>query len=418
MTRSHHITGQLNGQRGAVAILFALLLPILLGCAALAIDLARLNLVKTELQNAADAAAYAGALSLTDPGAGTDPYNWTAAADSADAYAKRNFANGSIIEDAIIEPGYWNIESRSFETIPWTPGTNDVPAVRATIAIDSENNSGPLNLFFASLLNIANPNIHAPAIAIVKEDGVGGPFDYAIFSGSPTKTLSMNGSNYNILGSVHTNKKLNINGSNNTIMGSAEAVDKININGSNITITEANAGGTITTNGSDINIGTISHNASHVDMPDFSDAIAEAAEAAGQVYTSNYTINGSNITSDPIYVTNNKKITVNGSNFTATGALLADGKIYINGSNMASGDNQVCFYSKNGNIYLNGSNSTLNGVLYAPNGKIYINGSNITVNGSVVGKQININGSNFSVDRTNNPITSIPGMEKNILLVK
>ncbi len=418
MTHSHHITRQPNGQRGSVAILFVLILPILLGCAALAIDLARLNLVKTELQNAVDAAAYAGALSLTDPGAGTDPYNWTAAADSAEVYAKQNFANGARIDDAIIAPGYWNTGSRSFETIPWTPGTGDVPAVRATIAIDSENNSGPLNLFFAPILNIANPNIQAAAVAIIITGGVGGPFDYAIFSGSPTKKLTMNGSNYNIAGSVHTNDDLGMNGSNNTIMGSAEAVGKININGSNITITEADAGGTVTTNGSDINIGTISHNASHVDMPDFSDSIAEAAEAANQVYTSNYTINGSNITSDPIYVTNNKKLTVNGSDFTATGALMADGKITINGSSMASGDSQVCFYSKNGNIDVNGSNYELNGVLYAPNGKININGSNITVNGSVVGNQVKINGSNFSVDRTNNPITSIPGTESSILLVK
>lgn len=415
MARSRHIIELPRGQRGSISILFALCLPVLLGLAALSIDLARLNLTKVELQGAADAAALAGALSLTDPGAGTDPYNWAAAADSAEAYAKRNFANGSIIEDAIIEPGYWNIESRSFETIPWTPGTGDVPAVKATIAIDSANNSGPLNLFFAPILNIANPNIHAAAVAIVK-GSVGGPFDYAIFSGSPTKKLTMNGSDYNIVGSVHTNDDLKMNGSNNTIMGSAEAVGKININGSNITITEADAGGTVTTNGSNINIGTISHNASHVDMPDFSDSIAEAAEAANQVYTSNYTINGSNITSDPIYVTNNKRLTVNGSNFTATGALMADGKITINGSGMASGGSQVCFYSKNGNIDVNGSNYDLNGVLYAPNGKININGSNITVNGSVVGNQVKINGSNFSVDRTNNPITSVPG--SSILLVE
>jgi len=53
-------------------------------------------------------------------------------------------------------------------------------------------------------------------------------------------------------------------------------------------------------------------------------------------------------------------------------------------------------------------------VLYAPNGNITINGSKITVNGSIVGKEVRINGSRFSVDRTNHPITSLPVDSPNI----
>lgn len=49
------------GQRGAVAILTAVLFMVFLGFAAFAIDLAHLYVVKAELQNAADAAALAGA---------------------------------------------------------------------------------------------------------------------------------------------------------------------------------------------------------------------------------------------------------------------------------------------------------------------------------------------------------------------
>ncbi len=62
MKRKNSSTMQiLTGQRGAVAILTAVLFMVFLGFAAFAIDLGHLYLVKSELQNAADAAALAGA---------------------------------------------------------------------------------------------------------------------------------------------------------------------------------------------------------------------------------------------------------------------------------------------------------------------------------------------------------------------
>jgi len=58
-------------QRGAVAILAAIALPVLIGFAGLAIDSGRLYVQKGELQNAADACALAAARELTcDPAAG------------------------------------------------------------------------------------------------------------------------------------------------------------------------------------------------------------------------------------------------------------------------------------------------------------------------------------------------------------
>ncbi len=167
MTRLHSINERLRHQRGAVAIWFALLLPVLLGLAALAVDLARIHLVKVELQNAADAAAMGGARSLTDAGAlSGDAFNWTAAADSARAFAKRNVANGVKIQDANIETGYWNLQNPS-SGLHGTLGTGDVPAVRATIAIAEGQNSGPLNLLFAPILGIGESNVQASAIAVI-----------------------------------------------------------------------------------------------------------------------------------------------------------------------------------------------------------------------------------------------------------
>lgn len=154
---------RLRRQRGGAAILLAIILPVLLGFTALAVDLARIHLIRMELQNAADAAALAGARSLTD--AGGDPYNWTAATTRALELARRNIANGEQIQDAQIETGYWNLQSASIT--PGLPTAQDVPSVRATVAISDTQNNGPLPLFFAPILGITERSIQASAIAVI-----------------------------------------------------------------------------------------------------------------------------------------------------------------------------------------------------------------------------------------------------------
>ena len=176
MTHLRSIDRRLHHQRGVVAIWFALLLPVLLGFAALAVDLARLHLVKVELQNAADAAAMGGARSLTD--AGGDPFNWAAAEAKALELAQQNVANGAQIQDANIETGYWNLQSRSWSG---TFITGYLPAVRATIAISDAQNNGPLNLLFAPVLGIADSNVEASATAVIAPPAGGtGLFPFVI----------------------------------------------------------------------------------------------------------------------------------------------------------------------------------------------------------------------------------------------
>ena len=179
MTRLHSIDRRLRFQRGGVVIWFALLLPVLLGFAALAVDLTRLHLVKVELQNAADAAAMGGARSLTDAGSVSgEKFNWAAASAKALELARQNVANGSQIQDATIETGYWNLQSRSWAD---TPGTGYFPAVRATIAISGEQNNGPLGLLFAPVLGIDDTDVEATATAVIAAPSGGtGLFPFVI----------------------------------------------------------------------------------------------------------------------------------------------------------------------------------------------------------------------------------------------
>jgi Flp pilus assembly protein TadG len=139
MARSRFINKRLHGQRGSVIIWFALLLPVLLGFAALAIDLARLNLARVELQNAADAAALAGSHTFADTA------SFSAAQTEAQALVA---ANGAKISDATIEPA--SVSGYTY-------------ALKVTI------DSGPLNFFFAPILGIASSsNVQATAVAAAK----------------------------------------------------------------------------------------------------------------------------------------------------------------------------------------------------------------------------------------------------------
>lgn len=182
MTRPLHIYKRLHGQRGGASIWFALLLPMLLGFAALAIDLARLHLIKVELQNAADAGALAGARSLTDP-SGEQPYSWTVAENTAGNVAKHNYANGALIQDAnmSVNSGYWNIKNSSYNQSHTSTGTGDVPAVHVTVSLTG------LKLFFGPIFRLFDPDfiterdIQASAIAMIAPPGGGtGIFPFAI----------------------------------------------------------------------------------------------------------------------------------------------------------------------------------------------------------------------------------------------
>jgi uncharacterized Zn-binding protein involved in type VI secretion len=181
------------------------------------------------------------------------------------------------------------------------------------------------------------------------------------------------------------------------------------VNGTDWLITKAaEAVGTVTKNGSNMTIGSLDPRSPFVPMLDYSGPVAAAAAATNDVYTTNHTMNGSDFTMANMYVKGN--VITNGSGFSSTGVILADGNVTVNGSGiLVAGSNQVCFYSKNGDVTVNGSGITLSGVLYAPHGRVIVNGSNVVIKGSVVGDRVIVNGSALAVDRDNNEIIALKG---------
>lgn len=348
-------------ESGQVLVLAALSLVVLIGFTGLTVDVGMAQYTRSKMQNAADAAALAGASEL--PTAGT-------AIITATDYAASNGAPDWIITAT-------------------TPYAGDPNKIEVVCAGESES-------FFTKVLGIEIGNVGARAVA-ERASMQGGPFDYTVFSGDPNYTLTFNGSNTTVRGSAHSNDDFTINGSSQEITGSAEAVSKFTMNGSNQTIVGTCQAEQITTNGSNIHIGAqLESAAAWIDMPDFSELIQTEAESAGQAYLGNRTFNGSNHSVDsPIYVDGN--LTVNGSGFSGKGIVLVSGNITFNGSNLSSSGSSVCFYSKNGNITINGSHVELDGLVYAPNGTITMNGSHQTVNGRVIGNRVVFNGSTYDI---------------------
>lgn len=145
------------GQQGYVLVMLVLVLVVLLGIAALALDLGRLYVLRTEMQNAADAAALAAAAELNA---------------EEDAIARAELAGRNLLESdshfaaaddkALLGEGD-DIGFEFFSAIapePKTTTTNyaDAHYVRVTLdpALDEDGEGGRygIDLFFLPVLNV------------------------------------------------------------------------------------------------------------------------------------------------------------------------------------------------------------------------------------------------------------------------
>jgi hypothetical protein len=164
------------GRRGAIAPLTAILLVPLLGMVALTVDLGYLVMVQTDLQNAADASALAGAQELIGPYVqwslpGQSPATQqairsdaiSAARQAAKDYAFANVAGGVNITllDSDIEVGYTDGQGNYNPNPPLTtfPNTVNVIARRD----DAANNT--VVLFFGPILGTNAVDLSASARA-------------------------------------------------------------------------------------------------------------------------------------------------------------------------------------------------------------------------------------------------------------
>jgi Flp pilus assembly protein TadG len=145
-------------RRGMALMWGVICLPVLLGISSLAIDMGRMQAIKTEVQRAVDAAARYGAKGLTDGTAVSKAI--TAAADNTiDAYDKHALT----ITAANIQTGHWDSTTRVF-----TSGATPTDAIRINV-------SRSVRLLFGPALGLSQSTINVTSIACL--------------SGPPTPTL-------------------------------------------------------------------------------------------------------------------------------------------------------------------------------------------------------------------------------------
>ena len=136
-------------RRGAMLVLIAICLPLCVIMAAFAVDVAWMQLVRTELRTATDAAARAGAkeLSLSQ--------NTAAARDRAKQAARRNKVAGEPLQlqDRDIQIGA-STQPSAASRFAFSSGGPRPNAVRVTGRRTNGSASGPVDLLFAGVLGV------------------------------------------------------------------------------------------------------------------------------------------------------------------------------------------------------------------------------------------------------------------------
>lgn len=151
--RGFAVRGLLRDQRGNIAMLFAIMLGVLFGFSALAVDGGNLYVLKSKLQRTADAAALAAASQLPDE---------TDARAEALEYALKNMPvaqHGTTLVDADIDFGYWHPGTRSFVS-------GGVPVNAAMVTTRrSAANSNPAGTYFAGLMGYDEVDVETTSVA-------------------------------------------------------------------------------------------------------------------------------------------------------------------------------------------------------------------------------------------------------------
>ena len=143
---------EMQGRRGTIAVMIAVMMTALVAVSAMSIDTSRLLSLRNELQFSADAGAHAGAIQLMEP---NDP---TYTADTAAAYSIRYLAMQAVVQVDTVELGGWDDFTGAFH-----PGLTPFNAVRVVV---SRRAPGLL----VSHFGVNSPRISARAVAWLQVD--------------------------------------------------------------------------------------------------------------------------------------------------------------------------------------------------------------------------------------------------------
>ena len=348
-----------KSEHGQALVIMVLSLTVLLGMAALAIDVGHAYLAQRTLQSSADAAALAGAQAIP---------NSTAATDLALEYSG--------------EEGMKNAR-------------DNLPGVSSTITTECREGAAcaPVNAVvveqtatvetsFARVLGIDTIDVSARAVAVLQTGGN----PWAIFAYDSD------------CGSL----VLKVNGGDTTVEGAIRSNGKLEVNGNNFTAGFTSAGGPndceAVINGEDIDLGGGS------DQPTIENDLQPwpryyyKSEFACTYTAAEFKFNTTGQTIPTGTYCASKLFEANGNNQRGTITVLAP-EIKIDGDNQFFRPHQLdvlFFATGTKELILDGNGYDWEGVIFHPGGRIKINGDSASVlKGLIEGLEVEVNGNGF-----------------------
>jgi Flp pilus assembly protein TadG len=148
-----------HGRRHGIAMIYVVVsLAVMMGFCSLAVDLGRVQVAKTELRRAADAAARAGVAQLLSGGA-------SAAQTAAINMAANNNCDGSavVLTTSQVTVGIWNSSGHSFATSGTADNITTFQAIKVQARRTSANGN-PIPLVFGEIIGVPTCDISANSI--------------------------------------------------------------------------------------------------------------------------------------------------------------------------------------------------------------------------------------------------------------
>src|SRR5581483_4011576 len=173
-----------NARRGAVAVLMAIILPVLLLCAAMAINVAYMEMSRQELRVACDSAAKAALIHLGKT------QDQTASRSFARTISNMNLVAGQApnIPDSVIEFG--NATKNSQGVYAFSPGVTPLNSTRVTAAVSRPllmNSLLPLSTFSTSETSLCVRAAHDIVLVLDRSASMAFDLSNAEFSYPPDR---------------------------------------------------------------------------------------------------------------------------------------------------------------------------------------------------------------------------------------
>ena len=326
-------------RRGYVLVWTAIVMAVLLGLTSLSVDFARVQLVKTQLRRAVDAAARYGATGLSSGNA----VAW------AQAAAADNSVNGSplILESSDVQSGNWSNGTFTANVVP-------ANGLKITASLSAARGNA-IPLLFGKAIGMGTCDVHANCTAFYVNNPPGGIVGYGSIQVQNNTLFA----SYNSL--VNTNPTPN-SASSNAVVGSNGTFD-----GGNNGIIKGNAfigpSGSLT--GFSLTGHQVTQTLTQPTLPTWAPGLNPGAVPPVFVVASNISLPGGT------YWFNSLTITTGSLTFTGPAVVSVNGPCDINGGLYAANliPANLRFYQYGNNTFGESSTNIMNVVadIWAPN---------------------------------------------------